>query len=37
MTKNIFFKKDYNDDDEISKSKTPMMMTIMRHNIEIGK
>ena len=33
----MFFKKDYNDDDEISESKTPMMVAIMRHNIKMGQ
>ena len=33
----MVLKKDYNDDDEISKSKTPMMVTIRRHNIKMGQ
>ena len=33
----MFIKKDHNDDDETSKSKTLMMVTVMRHNIKMGQ
>ena len=35
--KNIFFHNDNNDNDEISKPKTSMMVTITRHVLKIGR